>query len=83
MEEKENLLSAATAAKILNVSRTTLSRLVASGQLATYRIGHKTLFDQKILDEFKASVLSPAQRNVEERGTADGNYSAGEQQVRG
>lgn len=59
MEEKETLLSAATAAKILNVSRTTLSRLVASGRLATYRIGHRTLFDQKLLDEFKASVLRP------------------------
>jgi excisionase family DNA binding protein len=61
MEEQGNLISAATAAKRLNVSRTTLSRLVCSGRLAAYRIGHRTLFDQKMLEDFKASVLQPAE----------------------
>jgi excisionase family DNA binding protein len=64
MEEKESLISAATAAKRLNISRSTLSRLAKSGRLAVYRVGHRMLFDEKILEEFKASVLTPAQQGL-------------------
>ena len=62
MEEREkvNLISATEAAKRLNVSRSMLSRLVTSGRLGTYRIGDRTMFDEKILQDFKASVLVPA-----------------------
>lgn len=70
MEEKQNLISAANAAKHLNISRTTLSRLIASGRLAAYRIGHRTLFDQQILDDFKASVLQQASRLRQEQDNA-------------
>lgn len=59
MEEKQDLISAAAAAKQLNVSRATLSRLVREGRLGTYRIGHRTMFDQKILEEFKTAAYEP------------------------
>lgn len=59
MEESQNLLSAAAAARRLNISRATLSRLVASGQLGAYRVGRRTMFDEQLLNEFKASVLQP------------------------
>jgi excisionase family DNA binding protein len=59
MEEKQNLISAAAAAKQLNVSRATLSRLVRDGRLGTYRIGHRTMFDQRILEEFKTAAYEP------------------------
>ncbi len=59
MDENQNLMSAATVAKRLNISRATLSRLVVSGQLGTYRVGRKTMFDEQLLNEYKASVLEP------------------------
>lgn len=64
MEEKQNLLSAAAVAKRLNISRATLSRLVASGQLGVYRVGHKTMFDEQLLNEYKAAILQPRRNNA-------------------
>ncbi len=62
MEEGQKLISAKEAAARLGISRAFLSRLIAAGVLATYRIGNRTLFDEEILDEFKQSVLVPAFR---------------------
>jgi excisionase family DNA binding protein len=59
MEEKVNLISAKDAAHRLNISRGMLSRLVSSGRLGVYRIGDRTLFDEQILEEFKAAVFEP------------------------
>ncbi len=59
MEEKQSLFSAAAAAKKLNISRATLSRLVKLGRLGVYRVGHRTMFDQKILEDFKAASYEP------------------------
>jgi excisionase family DNA binding protein len=59
MEEKVNLISAKDAAQRLNISRGMLSRLIKSGRLGVYRIGDRTLFDEKILEEFRAAVFQP------------------------
>lgn len=59
MEEKINLISAKDAARRLNISRGMLSRLIKAGRLGVYRIGDRTLFDEKILEEFKQAVFEP------------------------
>jgi excisionase family DNA binding protein len=64
MEEKVNLISAKDAAHRLNISRGMLSRLVNAGRLGVYRIGDRTLFDEKILEEFKAAVFEPPCRSI-------------------
>jgi excisionase family DNA binding protein len=64
MEERYHLISAASAAKRLNISRATLSRLVKSRQLGTYRVGHRTMFDVRIIEEYKSAVLHPARHDA-------------------
>lgn len=62
MVENDRLISAADAAKRLNISKAMLSRLVSSGRLGVYRIGHRTLFDEQIINEFKTAVFQPSRR---------------------
>lgn len=62
MADNDRLISAADAAKRLNISKAMLSRLVSSGRLGVYRIGHRTLFDEQIIDDFKAAAYQPPRR---------------------
>jgi excisionase family DNA binding protein len=62
MEERQKLISAKEAAERLGISRALLSRLVKAELLATYRIGHRTLFDEAIIEEYKRSVFKPFRR---------------------
>jgi excisionase family DNA binding protein len=61
MDKEMNLIPAKAAALELNISRATLSRLVKSRRLGAYRIGHKLMFDRKILEQFKAASYEPPQ----------------------
>lgn len=54
------MISAEETAKRLGISRATLSRLVRDNRIGHYRIGQRIMFEQQMLDEFKASVLQPA-----------------------
>jgi excisionase family DNA binding protein len=60
MEYKVNLISAKDAAERLNISVAMLSRLVKSGRIAVIRIGDRTLFNEKILDDFMAANYKPS-----------------------
>lgn len=64
MEANDRLISAADAAKRLNISKAMLSRLISSGRLGVYRIGHRTLFDEQIIDDFKTAVFQPPRRTA-------------------
>lgn len=54
--DESRLFSAKEAARRLGISRATLSRLIQKKQIQFYRIGVKTQFDQKLLDEYMATV---------------------------
>lgn len=59
MEHKVDLISAKEAAKRLNISQAMLSNLVKSGRISVIRIGDRTLFNDKILDDFMAANYQP------------------------
>jgi excisionase family DNA binding protein len=68
MDEGQKLLSAKEAAAMLGVSRATLSRLIRSGQLRTYRIGARTLFsEEKHLRPFLESVETSKREDAPRR----------------
>lgn len=67
MSENVNLLSAKEAAVRLGISRPTLSRLVRDNKIGVYRVGVRTLFDEKILEEFKNSIFQPARETASRR----------------
>ncbi len=64
MENIQNLITAKEAAKRLSISRASLSRLVKEYRIGVYRVGGLTMFDERILEEFKASVLQPASHDA-------------------
>ena len=70
--ETKKMYTADELSKILRVSRTTLSRLVKDNRIAHYRIGQRIMFEQQMLDEFKASVLQPATSHRRGHGDAEG-----------
>jgi excisionase family DNA binding protein len=69
MKEKSNLVSAKDAAARLGISRPTLSRLIRDSRIGVYRVGTRTLFDEKILEEFKESVFVAPQRKAPHRSS--------------
>jgi excisionase family DNA binding protein len=70
--ENHNMLTAEETAKRLRISRSALSRLVCENRIGHFRIGHRVMFDQQMLDEFKASVLQPAASQKQGHGDAKG-----------
>lgn len=71
MSEKINLLSAKEAAARLGISRPTLSRLIRDNRIGVYRVGTRTLFDEQILDTFRASVyIAPREESPHRRAEA-------------
>jgi excisionase family DNA binding protein len=50
--------SAEGAAKAIGVSKTTIWRLIASGELTTFKIGHRTLIHHDVLEAFIARKVA-------------------------
>jgi excisionase family DNA binding protein len=73
---KEQLLTAKECAERLNISRASLSRLVAKGAIGYYRVGFKLMFSEAQISVFLESVESnQAQHhspNLNSMGAADG-----------
>lgn len=64
--EKQRMYTAEEMAKILRVSRATLSRLVRDNRIAHYRIGQRIMFDENGLRDFiEASFQPPVRVNSE------------------
>ena len=70
--ETKKMYTADKMAKLLRVSRATLSRLVRDNRIGHYRIGQRIMFEQQMLDEFKAAVLQPATSHRRGHGDAEG-----------
>jgi excisionase family DNA binding protein len=62
-DDASPLFSAKEAARRLGISRATLSRLIAARKIGVYRTGVKTLFNQRILEEYKAQTFHPLKSN--------------------
>jgi excisionase family DNA binding protein len=56
---KEQLLTAKECAETLNISRATLSRLIAKKAIAYYRVGLRTMFGKNQISEYLRSVECP------------------------
>jgi excisionase family DNA binding protein len=64
--EIQKMYTADEMAKILRISRATLSRLVRDNRIAHYRIGQRTMFDEDSLKNFReATFQSPVGGNRE------------------
>jgi len=64
--ENRKMYTADEMAKILRVSRATLSRLVRDSRIAHYRIGQRIMFDEAGLRDFiEASFQPPVRVNSE------------------
>jgi len=50
--------SAEGAAKAIGVSKTTIWRLIAAGDLTTFKIGHRTLIHHDVLEAFIARKVA-------------------------
>lgn len=56
---KEQLLTAKECAEQLNISRATLSRLIAKKAIAYYRVGLRTMFGKNHISDYLRSVECP------------------------
>jgi excisionase family DNA binding protein len=56
---QQNLIPAKEFCERLQISRRTLGRLVRAKVIGFYRVGGQLMFDEKILDEFKAASFHP------------------------
>ncbi len=56
---KEQLLTALECAEKLNISRATLSRLIAKKAIAYYRVGLRTMFGKNQISDYLRSVECP------------------------
>jgi excisionase family DNA binding protein len=56
---KEQLLTARECAEQLNISRATLSRLIAKKAIAYYRVGLRTMFGKNQISDYLRSVECP------------------------
>jgi len=57
--EQQDLITASELCRRLRMSRATLGRLVRAKQIGFYRVGGRLMFDQRILQEFKAASFHP------------------------
>jgi excisionase family DNA binding protein len=57
--EQQSLIPAKELCERLQISRRTLGRLVRAKIIGFYRVGGRLMFDEKILDEFKAASFHP------------------------
>ena len=57
--EQQSLIHAKELCERLQISRRTLGRLVRAKIIGFYRVGGRLMFDEKILDEFKAASFHP------------------------
>jgi excisionase family DNA binding protein len=60
IEDKMGLFSTKEAAKRLGVSPPTVRELVRQRKLGVFRVGHKLMFSQMVLDLYLASVYEPS-----------------------
>jgi excisionase family DNA binding protein len=64
--EQKNLIPAKEFCERLQISRRTLGRLVRAKIIGFYRVGGRLMFDERILDEFKAASFHPPVLNQQE-----------------
>jgi excisionase family DNA binding protein len=62
----EKMISAEETAKILSISRATLSRLVQDNRIGHYRIGKRIMFTEEILKDFAKATFHPPVVNQQE-----------------
>jgi excisionase family DNA binding protein len=57
--KQQDLIPASEFCRRLQMSRATLGRLVRAKVIGFYRVGGRLMFDEKILNEFKAASFHP------------------------
>lgn len=57
--EQQNLIPAKEFCERLQISRRTLGRLVRAKVIGFYRVGGRLMFDERVLNEFKAAAFHP------------------------
>jgi excisionase family DNA binding protein len=57
--EQKNLIPAKEFCERLQISRRTLGRLVRAKVIGFYRVGGRLMFDERVLNDFKAATFHP------------------------